>query len=336
MTFASTLSKLLSILGVGLALTGPGQTQTRTLRVGDNVPSTSVQALALDKFAELVNAKNAGVEIKVFHNSQLGPSPLQVQNVKLGVQDMALGGITFLESFSADLRIAETPFSFSSREHFENWFRSPQFQTILTEVVKNGNQRFLNTNVIWKRGPFRVLVAKKPVLNLDEFKNMKLRLWESEVANRFYGKPGLGATSVNIPLGDVYLSIRQGLVDGLTLPFDLLLSMNLQEVAPHIMLIDEFWQALPITINEDKWKGLTPGQQKVIVDAVDAAGAWYNDQVAASVDKWKAALVAAGATFHEVNRAPFVERIRERNKQWQKDGYWRAGLIDEIEAIRAN
>ena len=50
--------------------------------------------------------------------------------------------------------------------------------------------------------------------------------------NRFYGKQGLGATSVNIPLGDVYLSIRQGIVDGLTLPFDLVASMNIQEVAP--------------------------------------------------------------------------------------------------------
>ena len=176
MTFASTFTKLSWIMAVVVAFTVPGHSQTKTLRVGDNVPSTSVQALALDKFAELVNTKNAGVEIKVFHNSQLGPSPLQVQNVKLGVQDMALGGITFLESFSADLRIAETPFSFASRDHFEKWFRSPQFQTILAEVVKNGNQRLINNNVIWRRGPFRVLVAKRPVLNLDEFKNIKLRL----------------------------------------------------------------------------------------------------------------------------------------------------------------
>ena len=70
------------------------------------------------------------------------------------------------------------------------------------------------------------------------------------------------------------------------------------------------------------------------MDFLTIRGRRYNDQLASSVVQWKAGLVKAGAKLHEVNRAPFVARIAERNRQWQKEGYWRPGLIDEIEKLR--
>lgn len=304
------------------------------LRMGSIVAPASVQAQAIDRFADNVKKKNVGVEIRTFHGSQLGGGPEEVRNVQLGVQDMFMDGMTFWEAFSDDIRIAETPFSFASREHFEKWVRSPSFRKIQDELVAKANQRFINLGVTWRRGPFRVLVAKKPVLNLDEFSNLRLRAWQSEVITRFYGKPGLGATPVVIPLGDVYVGMRQGVVEGLTLPFDLVQSMKFHEVGNHIMLWDEFWQVLPMSINEKKWQSLTEAQRTALIESANDAGNWYNEQLAASVEKWKADLVKAGATLHNVNRAPFVQRIAERNRQWQNEGYWRPGLIDEIEKLR--
>jgi len=304
------------------------------LRLGSIVAPASVQAQAIDRFAENVKKKNVGVEIRTFHGSQLGSGPDQVRNVQLGVQDMFMDGMTFWADFSDDMRIAETPFSFASREHFEKWVRSASFGRIQEDIITKGSQRLINLGVTWRRGPFRVLVAKKPVLNLGDFSNLRLRVWQSEVITRFYGKPGLGATTVALPLGDVYLGMRQGVVDGLTLPFDLVLSMKFNEVGNHIMLWDEFWQVLPMSINEKKWQALTEAQRRAITESVDEAGNWYNDQLVNSVAQWKAELVKAGATLHNVDRTPFVQRIAERNRQWQKENYWRAGLIDEIERLR--
>ena len=39
-------------------------------------------------------------------------------------------------------------------------------------------------------------------------------------------------------------------------------------------------------------------------------------------------------TIHDIDRTPFIERMRERNKQWEAEGYWREGLIEQIEALR--
>jgi len=329
--FAGVPAALAALVFCGLAAGAHAQ---QILRLGSIVAPASVQAQAMDRFAENVKKKNVGVEIRTFHGSQLGGGPDQVRNVQLGVQDMFMDGMTFWADFSDDMRIAETPFSFASREHFEKWVQSTSFGRIQEEIIAKGNQRLINLGVNWRRGPFRALVAKKPVLNLDDFSNLRLRVWQSEVITRFYGKPGLGATPVVLPLGDVYLGMRQGVVDALTLPFDLVLSMKFHEVGNHIMLWDEFWQVLPMSINEKKWQALTEAQRRAITESVDEAGNWYNGQLANSVAQWKAELVKAGATLHNVDRTPFVQRIVERNRQWQKENYWRAGLIDEIERLR--
>lgn len=306
----------------------------QVLRMGSIVAPASIQAQAMDRFADNVKKKSVGVEIRSFHGSQLGGGPEQVRNVQLAVQDMFMDGMTFLSDFSDDMRIAESPFTFASREHFEKWVQSASFRKIQDDLISKGNQRIINLGVMWRRGPFRVLVAKRPVLTLEEFGNLRLRAWQSEVITRFYGKPGLGATAVVIPLGDVYVGMRQGVVDGVTLPFDLVQPMKFHEVGSHIMLWDEYWQVLPMIINEKKWQSLNDAQRRALTESIDEAGNWYNDQLAASVEKWKAELTKAGATIHNVNRAPFVQRIAERNRQWQKEGYWRPGLIDEIEKLR--
>lgn len=317
-----------------VAVFAGGAGAQQVLRLGSIVAPGSVQAQAMDRFADNVKKKNVGLDIRTFHSSQLGGGPEQVRNVQLGVQDMFMDGMTFWSDFSDDMRIAETPFSFASRAHFEKWVASASFGRIQDDIIAKGNQRLINRGVNWRRGPFRVLVAKKPVLTLEDFGNFRVRVWQSEVIARFYGKPGLGGTPVVLPLGDVYVAMRQGVVEGLTLPFDLVQSMKFNEVGNHIMLWDEFWQVLPMGINEKKWQALTEAQRRAITESVDEAGNWYNEQLAHSVEQWKGELVKAGATFHNVDRAPFVARIAERNQQWQKEGYWRPGLIDEIEALR--
>lgn len=323
------------IAGVALAALLPATSGAQTtLRLGTIVAAGSVQGQALERFAADVKERNVGLDIRLFHGSQLGGGPEQVRNVQLGIQDMFMDGMTFWGDYSDDMRIAETPFSFASRQHFEAWVRSPGFQRVQQEIIQKANQRFINLGELWRRGPFRVLIANRPVTTLEEFQRMRLRSWQSESINRFYGPGGLGATTVVLPLADVYVGMRQGVVDGLTLPFDLVQPMRFHEVGKHIMLWDEFWQVLPLALNENRWQRMNEDQRRAMTEAADAAGRWYNEQLAASVEKWRTELQAAGVTFHQIERPAFVQRIAERNRQWQQEGYWRPGFIDEIEALR--
>ena len=305
-----------------------------SLRVGTAVPATSVQGKAVNKFAEIVNGKNIGVDIKVFPGAQLGKAGAQVQNVKLGIQDGFFEDLGWFQSFSKDLRIQNTPFTFTGRDHLKRWLLSDAFETIQNEIVNNGGQRYLVADTIWWRGPYRVLMATKPVTNLKEMSGIKLRLPGLETMTRFWGKEGLGANTVNIPWGDVYLALRQGAADAVTSPFDLVVSMKFVEVAPHIMITDEFPQIIGLAINEKKWQSLSDPQRGAIMSALSEAGKFFNDQVAANMESWKQQLKAAGGTFHEFERGPFVEKVKGLHEKFEGEGYWRKGLIKEINAYR--
>lgn len=304
------------------------------LRIGDIVAPTSVQAQATDRFAEIVNGADAGIEVQVFHGSSLGDGAVQVENVSFGVQEMFIGGLSFLGAYSERLNIAETPFTFASREHFEGWVNSAAFDEIMDEMIASSNQRIINREVLWRRGPFRVMLANKPVLTLDDLSSTKLRLWDAEVANRFWGEKGLGAIPVNIAFGDVYVALRQGVVDAVTTPFDLVDAMKFAEVAKHLMYVDSFWQMLPMTINEDTWNALTDEQKELLTAAANEAGEYFNTQVEASVAEWTKGLEEMGVEFHQIDRGPWVERIAERNLEWAAEGYWPEGLIEDIEALK--
>ena len=151
-----------------LGLPGLATAADIVMQLGNDVAPASIQAQANELFAAEVAKRDVGIEIRVFHTNQLGTGVQQIQNVKLGVQEMVNTGYELFDVFAPGLKIGSAPFTFVDRTHFENWVRSPMFDAIQQDLISNGNMRFINMGVIWRRGPYRVMIAKHPILNLDE------------------------------------------------------------------------------------------------------------------------------------------------------------------------
>ena len=83
-----------------------------------------------------------------------------------------------------------------------------------------------------------------------------------------------------------------------------------------------------------KWRSLNDAQRAAILAGVEAGGKQFNDEVNASLEEWRKQLVAAGAKFYEFDRGPFIKRVAELNAQWQKEGYWRAGFLEDIAKVQ--
>ena len=84
--------KNLATVAIALALATTTASAQIVLRLGNDVAPASIQAKANELFAEEVAKRNVGLEIKVFHTNQLGTGVQQIQNVKLGVQEMVNTG----------------------------------------------------------------------------------------------------------------------------------------------------------------------------------------------------------------------------------------------------
>ena len=79
--------------------------------------------------------------------------------------------------------------------------------------------------------------------------------------------------------------MKQGIVDGVTSPFDAVWGMKFTEVAKYVNNLYEYWQTMVISMNDKKFQSLGPENQKVLIDAANEAGVWYTNRVRDAVDK---------------------------------------------------
>ncbi|MDO9228655.1 MAG: TRAP transporter substrate-binding protein [Syntrophales bacterium] len=306
-----------------------------TLSLGHIMAPETHQGVALNSFAKLVKEKTKGkIEVNIYPSQQLGNAMKMMEGVSMGTQDMVAESTTFWEIYADDLKIAETPFTFRDRDHFAKFLKSPIFRKIEQDVIKNGKQRFITTQYTWGRGPYRVLISKnKPINTPDDLKGFKLRLWEARTIHRYW--QWLGATTVTISFGEAYLAMKQGIVDGVTSPFDAVWGMKFTEVAQYVNNLDEYWQTMVISMNEQKFQSLGVENQKALIDAANEAGVWYTkragDAVNSDIQRMK---TEHGAVFNTPDRKPWVEKIKGLAEKLEEEGYWRKGLNAEVQALK--
>lgn len=304
------------------------------LSLGHVWSAESGQGLALDKFADLVGKKSSDkIKVNVFHAAQLGSNRSQVESVKMGSQDMIMESFVFFAPYAKALRITEVPFAWKNREHVLAWVGSDSFKKVQEELIKNGNQRFINMNLLWQRGPFRYLLSKRPVMSIEDLKGLKMRLWEEETIHAAWR--GYGVSSVGMPWGDVYLGLRQGTIDSVTGPWDLLWTSKHTEVAKYITVLKQFWQISCLSINEQKWQKIPKEFQDILLKSADEAGFYYNKITEDMVDETKRnVLEKHNAVIIEINRQPFIDKMQnEILPKMEASGLFPKGLVDEVKAL---
>jgi TRAP-type transport system periplasmic protein len=137
------------------------------------------------------------------------------------------------------------------------------------------------------------IFSKKPINKLDDFKGVKIRSHSGY--DPLFKK--VGAIPIGMNISEIYGALERGVVQAAPYPV-FVYDMGLAEVAKYA-LADAFWPSHTtfIFLNLRKFKGLTPQQQQILVDAqID------NERIMAAVDAEligaeRAKLEKAGTTF---------------------------------------
>lgn len=314
----------------------PGSLMAKTLKIGHILAPGSNQNQALKKvFKPYVEDKSNGeLKIEVFPNEQLGGAPDQVEGVKLGTQDMFLGSQTWFEAHVEEIGVATIPFIFEDRDHFHNWVDQVLGKDLQQELIKDANQRFINLKRKWHRGPFRVICSKKPIFSPEDIKGLKLRLWPAKMIQKSWA--ALGAKVHTIDFAEAYLALRQGVVDAITSPFDLVYPQKFSEVTKYITELKQFPQLELITINQDVWNNLSSEHRQIVVDAAAKAGKWYNNKAQTRVEDTieNKLLKKHNAVYIKINRQPFVDIFRNKIiPNLIEDGLVKQQWVDRVRKV---
>jgi TRAP-type transport system periplasmic protein len=143
-----------------------------------------------------------------------------------------------------------------------------------------------------------LLVSKKPVKSLDDFKGFKFRVLggpPTEMAK------ALGAVSTLIPMPDVYQSLDKGVVDGAAAPWEAIHAFRLYEVAKNYTEAPFYGAYFSICANKQKIQSLPKDVYDQIMSVSGLAGAKFWGKNFFDTAE-QAALDRAKAGNYEINR----------------------------------
>ena len=88
-----------------------------------------------------------------------------------------------------------------------------------------------------------------------------------------------------------------------------------------------------ILVNENAFQGLAPELRAALVEAGVEAGDYYTEIVERMFEEDKRKMLEAGAVYVEIDTRPFAEKAREVALDFEKRGFWKKGLYDEVQSL---
>lgn len=123
-------------------------------------------------------------------------------------------------------------------------------------------REFTNVKMLELNGCIQsFLWTKKPVRSLGDTKGLKIRTPGGHQTN--YIK-ALGAEPIFMPLGDVYLAVETGTIDGVVTCPPLVLAFKLYEVVKYGVIATFGCVTEGVVMNWQSWQKLSPDHQKII------------------------------------------------------------------------
>jgi len=317
------------VLLLSLLITVPTQAQT-ILKMAFNAPPPVIGPVA-DKYSEVIAQKTEKqIQIKWYGGGQLGSNTQNYAQIKTGQIDMMLIGSNLLgiPKGGKDFEIFSLPYVFRDQDHFRKYISSPLFQMMVERAEKESG--FKCIGYLGDRAP-RQLTSNRRVAKLEDLKGLKVRAPDSKPIVETWKV--WGAAPVTISAAELYVALKQGVVDGQDNGFDAIALAKYYEVQKYVTVIDYIRWGLIVLINAEQWNRLNPMQKKAFEEtALETdrfATKMSNDTVAQSID----VLRKHGMEILYPDLGP-LKRLALEVKEKFDGALWEKGLYEKIQEIR--
>jgi len=329
-----TLLVVALVLVLSAALFGPHNTaaQTVTWKMATKMPPESPEGKAFQKFADLVKEKSSGkMVIDVFPAEQLGKTEATMEQLQAGLINVYPEGDSYLQKYQPEMKYTSLPFLFESREHWVKFMESELVRGWLDSVAKNNNIMVLGEITDFVRGPYRVMVSKKPIKSLADVKGLKLRLHPDDVAIAAWKR--LGANTIVLPWTEIYESLGRGIIEACNSPMALVESMKFYEQAKYIIRHNEYPQGIAFMTNYKAFNSLSPDLKEAVLAAHKEACAFSAEVMGKVAEESIARMQAKGAEYSTIDIKPFVDRLNGLYRQWEDEGKLPKGFLEQVAVL---
>jgi tripartite ATP-independent transporter DctP family solute receptor len=298
-----------------------------TLGGSDSVGSLLDRQNAL--FTKLVNERAAGkLKINFIQGEQLGNDQQVIEQMIAGSVQIYGDVLDWYANWVKDFAILGWGFTFRDAAHLQKFTESQSYQKMADELRAKQGLRILAAAATQPR----IMFANKPITKLDDISGIKMRVPEIKVYVKLWET--LGARPSRLAWAEVFLGLKNGVVDAAEGPVSAAFAAKFHEAARNVIRTDHIFSSSHITINEKAYQELSPEQQQVLVAAAQEAVLWARDQAAKETEEVIGKMAAGGAQVHKLDIAAVQGRAKGAVAEMEKEGAWSPGLWQAIQDIK--
>jgi len=322
-------NRTIAALAIGVALAASAQAQNVTIRWGDVVPATHPSVQMIERIAADVKAKSNGrIAIQAFPAGQLGGSRDMIDAVANGAQQIVTEGAANFGAWVPSISVVEAPYVWRDAAHLQKAMSGPVGQKFNETLVKARGMRILGTTYYGTR---HITTTSKEVKSPADMVGFKLRVPENDVFKAMAEAWGAKPTPMNF--GELYLALKQNVVDGQENPLPTIKSGKFDEVQKYLVLSGHIITPRLVVVNEAFWQGLSAADRKLLEDAIAAGIAWQDEELAKQekslLDTFKAAGMTVITPDPSAFRAPVLAKVPK-----MFESKWGTGTFEAIQAIK--
>lgn len=247
------------------------------LKLSVETPQGDPLNVMLRAFAESLEQRVGDkASLEIFDGGVLGDEIAQMELVRAGEVDVVPMGSDVVE-IDKHFAIFDMPFLFPDGPTAHKALDG-ELGGLLADSLRE--ETGLEVLAFGELG-FRVISNnKRPVNRPEDLKGLKLRTPGSKT--RILAFRELGAAPTPMNLGEVYLALKQGALDGQENPLSVVKEFSFYEVQKYISITRHVYTPITMTMNGDTWAALSPELQEAAKAAAQEAAEVTRDLSAES------------------------------------------------------
>lgn len=307
MKFAYTRRSI--TFGLALAVMSLGSLWSNAVSAADlrvahsSNPGQSVY-IFWEEFAKRVNERAGGeIVLKVFPSGQLGGDEQLQRGLKAGTIHFASGSSSNMGIVTDAYSWGDLPYVFKSPQDAEKVFNDE----FIKEYINNKMRADAGTVVLGhvEVGGFRILInTKRELKTPDDVNGMKFRMLSNPIDQALL--TSWNANPVAMPWSETFVSIEQGVADGLQLQPQAIAGFNFDKMIRFGTHTKTLMTVHVAQMNAETWDSLSPELQEVITVSAAEALKIANDADRADAAKFMEKLSGTIA-FYEPTEEEFAQ-----------------------------
>ena len=301
-----------------------GGEETYTINIAHGNQTDEPIGQMAEKWKELAEEKSDGrLQLELYPSSQLGAERDVVEQALAGNNVIVLSGYDGLMDYVPDAGILTAPYIVEDMDEMLSLLQTDWYEELRNELSENNIEVITNTAY-----GVRHLMTNEAVLTPEDLDNKKVRVPDNRMS--IATMESIGAAATPTPLGDMYTSLQQGLIDGAENPIPVLGGAKIHEVSKHLSLTGHQTFVIAWVGGSSFINTLPEDLVQILKETGDEASEFGKKALDKETEEVLEEFKTAGVEVHKVDTKPFKERVQEVYDSFSE---WTPGLYDTIQEL---